>query len=277
MIPAASIAAWRGTAPWPEDNQVEQDLILSRLMIEISNDDLLGDELSLRGGTCLHKVHLPTPLRYSEDLDYVRRTKSPVGPVLDALRDLATRVGLENHHTDLRGQMAHAKFDAAPTSGVGRIRVKVEVNIAETEALLPRIARPLSVQSPWWQGDGQISTFTIEELMGTKLRALYQRSKGRDLFDLWLVLTRLDPEDERIVAALHHYMGNDAFTFPELSLNLSAKLQDRDFAADPTQLVRDVPEGYTPAEAANLVMERLGPHLRNAPAGSEIRGDSWRR
>ena len=90
MIPPANIVAWRNQAPWPEDNQVEQDLILSRLIVEIANDELLGPELAFRGGTCLHKVHLPAPLRYSEDLDYVRSTKSGIGRFLDAIRDIAT-------------------------------------------------------------------------------------------------------------------------------------------------------------------------------------------
>jgi predicted nucleotidyltransferase component of viral defense system len=277
LIPAANITAWRHHAPWPDDNQVEQDLILSRLMVEIANDDLLGDELALRGGTCLHKLHLQTPLRYSEDLDYVRRSKSGVGPVLDAIREVATRLGLEAHGTDLRGQMAHSSFDAEPTSGVGRIRVKVEVNIAETAALLPRLALPLAVESPWWKGRAEISTFAVEELMGTKLRALYQRNKGRDLFDLWLVLTSLDPDERAIVSAFHHYMGPDAFTFPELSLNLSAKLDDRDFTADLNPLVRNLPDGYMPASAADLIMERLGVQLRNAPDGNGVRDGAWRR
>jgi predicted nucleotidyltransferase component of viral defense system len=48
--------------------------VLSRLIIEIANDDYLGSELVFRGGTCLHKLVAPTPLRYSEDLDYVRTT-----------------------------------------------------------------------------------------------------------------------------------------------------------------------------------------------------------
>jgi len=55
-------------APWPERRQVEQDLILSRLILEIAADALLGKELAFRGGTCLHKLHLPAALRYSEDL-----------------------------------------------------------------------------------------------------------------------------------------------------------------------------------------------------------------
>lgn len=184
MIPAANIANWRRKAPWPEDNQVEQDLILSRLMVEIANHDLLGTELAMRGGTCLHKLHLPAPLRYSEDLDYVRRTRSGVGPVLDALRALATGLGLDDRGTDRTGQMVHATFDATPTSGVGRIRIKVEVNVVEVEPCFGRATIPLAVDSPWWQGGGEIGTFATEELLGTKLRALYQRSKGRDLFDL---------------------------------------------------------------------------------------------
>ena len=277
MIPAANVAAWRRQAPWPEDNQVEQDLILSRLMVEIAKDDLLGTELALRGGTCLHKLHLSAPLRYSEDLDYVRRTHSGVGPILDALRELAVRIGLDDRGTDRTGQMAHASFDATPTSGVGRMRVKVEINIAETDPCFPRIAIPLAVESPWWQGGAEIATFTVEELMGTKLRALYQRSKGRDLFDLWHVLTDLGPDEAKIVTALEHHMGAKAFTFPELSLNLSAKLADRDFRADLPQLVTSLPETYDPDRAANAIMERLGPRLRNAPDRAAIRDGAWRR
>jgi predicted nucleotidyltransferase component of viral defense system len=45
--------------------------VLSRLIIEIANNATLGEELVFRGGTCLHKLYLSKPLRYSEDLDYV--------------------------------------------------------------------------------------------------------------------------------------------------------------------------------------------------------------
>jgi len=40
-----------------------------------------------------------------------------------------------------------------------------------------------------------VLTFEPAELVATKLRALYQRRMGRDLFDLWLALTHigLDP------------------------------------------------------------------------------------
>ena len=66
--------------------------MLSRLICEIANHDALRDELVFRGGTCLHKLHLPHSLRYSEDLDYVRATHGPIGPFLDALRDIPAEV-----------------------------------------------------------------------------------------------------------------------------------------------------------------------------------------
>lgn len=61
MIPRDSIVEWGVTHPWPEFDQIEQDLLLSKSIIEISNDDILGEELALRGGTAFHKLFLPKP------------------------------------------------------------------------------------------------------------------------------------------------------------------------------------------------------------------------
>ena len=95
MIPHAAITAWRGVVPWSSSAQVEQDLLLSRLIVEIGNDPLLGHELIFRGGTCFHKLYLPAPLRYNEDLDHVRRTNSAIRPIFDALRSIGERVGMK--------------------------------------------------------------------------------------------------------------------------------------------------------------------------------------
>ncbi|HUY60838.1 MAG TPA: nucleotidyl transferase AbiEii/AbiGii toxin family protein [Candidatus Dormibacteraeota bacterium] len=73
MIPRAFIAEWSNRVGWPTVEQVEQDLAMSRLIVEIANDPYLGEELVFRGGTCLHKLHLSPAQRWSEDLGYVRR------------------------------------------------------------------------------------------------------------------------------------------------------------------------------------------------------------
>ena len=87
MIPRAQITAWRARAPWSTDAQVEQDLALSRALVDLFSDDLLGRELAFRGGTALHKLHLEPAGRYSEDIDLVQTEAGPIGPVLDAIHE----------------------------------------------------------------------------------------------------------------------------------------------------------------------------------------------
>lgn len=276
MIPRAYITEWQRRVPWPELYQVEQDLILSRLMIEIATNELLGHELVMRGGTCLHKLHLAEPRRYSEDLDYVRRNAGGFGPYLDELRAIAGDVGLAVSDVDFSGPMVHMMLDAEPTVGPGQIRIKVETNIAETDFFAEPQAIEHVVESRWWSGAAPVATFSLNEMMATKFRALYQRSKGRDLFDLWLVLTTEDVDPDQIVAGLHHYMGDSAFTYPQLRLNLVDKLGDADFRSDVDVLVTSLPEGYAADAAADLVIGQLGSRLHNAPDAEAIRDGGWR-
>ena len=72
MIPEAAITHWRNVAPWPQDVQVEQDLMLSRALIEIFREPKLSKSVRLRGGTALHKLFFSPGQRYSEDIDLVQ-------------------------------------------------------------------------------------------------------------------------------------------------------------------------------------------------------------
>ena len=121
MIPEAAITEWGRTVPWPTVEQIEQDLLLSRLIIEIANDDYLGDELVFRGDTCLHKLHAPHPLRYSEDLDYVRSTGGGIRELARAVSQIGRRLGM-----DVRTRLTeHPKMflRASYEAGAGPMRV----------------------------------------------------------------------------------------------------------------------------------------------------------
>ncbi len=74
--------------PWASQRQVEQDLIISRAIVAIFSDPFLRAELRFRGGTALNKLHFPTSLRYSEDIDLVRTTAGPIRPILDQVHDV---------------------------------------------------------------------------------------------------------------------------------------------------------------------------------------------
>lgn len=184
MISEAELGHWRSVVPWVERSQVEQDLVLSRLIIEIAQHPLLGSELVFRGGTCFHKLWLDRPWRYSEDLDYVRRSATGVGEVFDALRDVATAVGFDDIATQV-GRHPKVRLRSTLDDG-GRLQVKIEMNTFEQSPARPTVTRRYAVASPWFSGNAEVPTFTIEELTATKIRALFQRRKGRDPFDLWL-------------------------------------------------------------------------------------------
>jgi predicted nucleotidyltransferase component of viral defense system len=86
MIPAAMITEWSQLCPWTSLAQVEQDLVLSRALVEIYRVPALRDGLVFVGGTALHKLVLQPSARYSEDLDFVQIREEPIGETLDLLR-----------------------------------------------------------------------------------------------------------------------------------------------------------------------------------------------
>lgn len=78
MIPMMNIIAWSNVVPWAEQRQVEQDLIISRAIIELFSEPFLSEQLRFRGGTALNKLHFPAPIRNSEDIDLVPTATGPI-------------------------------------------------------------------------------------------------------------------------------------------------------------------------------------------------------
>lgn len=77
----------------------------------------------------------------------------------------------------------------------------------------------------------KIKSFQIEEILATKLRALYQRNKGRDLFDMWYALKTISPDPEKIVSSFKQYMINEgnSVSGKEFITNLKHKSEDNNF------------------------------------------------
>ena len=149
MIPAQNIVAWGNVVPWADQRQVEQDLIISRALIEIFSDAMLRDELRFRGGTALNKLHFPASLRYSEDIDLVRTSAGPIGPILDQLRVvLEPWLGRAQFDQSPVAPKFRFRVDAEDGSGVP-IRLKIEINTREIEAFDVPAALPLQVANPW--------------------------------------------------------------------------------------------------------------------------------
>lgn len=207
MIPQFNIIAWSAKAPWPEPRQIEQDLIISRALIEIFSDPLLKAELRFRGGTALNKLFFPTPLRYSEDIDLTRTAPGPFKPIIDHLRD-ALEPWLGKAAYDRSNTAPKLRFRVPAEDGSGELKLKIEINTDEIEAYDQVQALPFSIDSPWFSGTTTISTFSFEEILATKLRALLQRDKGRDLLDLAHAIDiQPSPDAKRIVSYMGQYLA----------------------------------------------------------------------
>lgn len=183
MIPRPYIAKWQEYSPWNEFSQVEQDLIISRTLVEIFSDDFLRENLAFRGGTALHKLYLNPAPRYSEDIDLVQIKEGPIKPIMERLNEVITFFE-EKRTTQVRGHGAKALYRFTSEYEEIRMRLKLEINCKEHFNVLEWVDFPFEVKSEWFSGKAELRTYNINELLGTKLRALYQRSKGRDLFDL---------------------------------------------------------------------------------------------
>ncbi len=266
MIPQAHITAWRAFAPWGDDAQVEQDLALSRAVVEVFAEPELAESLALRGGTALSKLYIHPPCRYSEDVDLVQVKPGAIGELLDVIRRrLDPWLGRPKRSSSAASVTLTYRFESE-VPPVRPLRLKIEINTREHFSVLAYHSRSLSVENPWFTGTADVTTYTLDELMGTKLRALYQRQKGRDLFDLWLCLSRglLDPG--QVVTCFAAYMKHAGQTISraEFERNLSAKEGNLAFQDDIRPLLT-AGVHYDADIAMALVRENLVARMTGEP------------
>lgn len=259
MIPKAYITEWSNNVPWQTNEQVEQDLVICRALIEIFKDDFLADNLAFRGGTALHKLYLQPQPRYSEDIDLVQVRSEPIKETIQHLQKALSFLGKSNVTPRKDNNTVYYRFESE-FPPVQKMKLKIETNCREHFSILGWEKKPFNVKSEWFQGECQLTTYKLEELLGTKLRALYQRRKGRDLFDLWKALTSSNANPDLIIKCYKEYM-NFSLEKPipskkEFLLKIEAKKIDPDFLGDTAGLLRP-DEKYNHEEAFKIVIDTL--------------------
>ena len=147
-----------------------------------------------------------------------------------------------------------------------RLRLKVEINSREHFSVYGFKREPFAVSTRWFEGACDISTYALAELLGSKMRALYQRKKGRDLFDLAITLEKAAVDPDRIVAAFSEYMARDGHrvTRAQFERNIEAMLRDPQFNADIGPLLANE-YSWDVESAAATVRSRLITQLPGEP------------
>ena len=193
-------------APWPDARQIEQDLIISRALCDLFNASALKNKIAFRGGTAINKLLFKQPLRYSEDIDLVQTQAIPIGATIDAIREALSWLGKCNR--EQAGHSMHLVFKFTPEADPqAMLKIKVEINTREHKHLFGIRSYPFAVENDWYEGETKIASFEPEELFGTKLRALLQRRKNRDLFDLHHGLDQLAMDQDKLIVCFDHYLA----------------------------------------------------------------------
>lgn len=272
-ITRQDILAHQTVVPWAAQYQVEQDLLLCRAMVALFEDKFLSAQIAMRGGTLLHKVHLAPPARYSEDIDLVAVGARPADHIRRAIRRVLTEVlgtpkasvwdtlVLAIRNTVKPSRVLRMTYSARSIIEPNRtLEIVVEANVTERKPHRAVVEMPFSFPFRDKPVQTHIKGFDIHEMLGTKMRAMFQRKRGRDLFDLYWALTKsptpVDPA--AIIASFEHYLkqeGTKAGRAEFIGI-LDGHLKDRGFCSDMQPLLRtDIT--YDPQAAGKYVKTHL--------------------
>ena len=243
QITARILRNWADEGGIPDLALAELDYRLVHALRAIYTDPFLRDRLYLKGGTALNKLYLPGASRLSVDLDFnatgtkeqVLQERTPIGEaILSALEQQDS-----DYDLTYRGRYdqltVYARF--SPLSGTTRQRLKVEVSFIERFAILGRVEHSL-VPAPFDEPLA-INTYHLEELTSTKLRALHDRRKGRDIYDLFRIADlELNEAAVRKMVLYYFYRAYKVFHYPSFVSNVERKIAKRGFRDDVRALIR---------------------------------------
>lgn len=182
---------------------VEKDYVLGWLLWGIGTDPVLSQSWVFKGGTCLKKCYIET-YRFSEDLDFTVLPGGPFRPedVEPALLRTLVRIAAESGIDFSTAPRLRLRPNAASTEGrvyyTGPRRTRqpsrVKLDISADE----RVVRPPVLQEighPYpdsFPSGGTIRCYSFDELFAEKIRAMAQRGRPRDLYDIINLFRRND-------------------------------------------------------------------------------------
>ena len=178
---------------------VEKDYVLGWLLVGIAQHAELREHWVFKGGTCLKKCYFET-YRFSEDLDFSLSPSAlySADELLRQLKELARHVnevsGIELPEGSIvveskRNKQGQPTFRArigyrGPLAVPTLPRVLLDLTQNEVIAATPT-SRPIFHPYPDdLPEDALVSAYSLEELFAEKTRALHERMRPRDLYDV---------------------------------------------------------------------------------------------
>jgi predicted nucleotidyltransferase component of viral defense system len=178
------------------EDVVEKDYVIGWLLWGIGSNPAFSTSWAFKGGTCLKKCYLET-YRFSEDLDFTVLPGGLINPdeVLYALQDIFKRI-YDQIGIDFRERTPLIRQRPDGNSSEGRVyyrgprnapelaSIKLDLTTAEKIArptVLQKISHPYPEELP---SPATVRCYSFEELFAEKLRAMGERCRPRDLYDI---------------------------------------------------------------------------------------------
>jgi len=290
-----------GLAP----NVIEKDYVLGWMLAGIFADAELGPSWVFKGGTCLKKCYFET-YRFSEDLDFTLSDPAHLDEafLFRAFGRIAAWVyeqaGIELPQETIRFELYDNK--RGHRSAQGRVgyrgpmgrggdapRIKLDLTNDEVLVLEPVVR---DVHHPYSDGSPELMKiwcYSFEEVFAEKVRALAERSRPRDLYDV-VHLYRHDelrPDRAIILDALRKKCAFKEIPTPTAALIQTADVRD-EMEADWTEMLgHQLPTLPPFAQAwdeipklfdwlAGTVEKPIRPLMQTGGAGGTEIDESWR-
>lgn len=181
------------------DDVVEKDYVLGWVLAGIGTEPALRDGWVFKGGTCLKKCYLET-FRFSEDLDFTVLESGPIAEdeVSGILDQMLERIGRES---GLDFAVREPRLRVRPNGSVeGRIYYRgprnapnpasIRLDLTRDERVArPPVMRPIQHLYPDQLPEpATVRCYSLEEVYAEKIRAMGERGRPRDLYDIVFLL-----------------------------------------------------------------------------------------
>lgn len=196
-------------------NIIEKDYVLGWVLAGISNHPEIGSNWVFKGGTCLKKCYFET-YRFSEDLDFTLKNSNHLSQdfLINAFKEIANWIyeasGIEipqdlihfEIYTNPRGnKSAQGKFSyRGPMQPRGALpTIKFDLTgdeILVLDSVIREVSHPYSDSLA---GGIHVQCYCFEELFAEKIRALVERLRPRDLYDVVHLYRHHDILPDRLV------------------------------------------------------------------------------
>ncbi len=190
MIPRTCIQQYAdGLVFTPTLKQAEQALLLRRVMVAVGEHGDLKDKLVCSGGTTLHQALLPNPLRHSEDLDLLVIKRAPLKPVYNAFYDIGEYLGFSDVAVQSRKKFPKIYYGIEhENNDRGLLKIELSQEPASLTMAADSVSREVSIDTPWYSGAAAVRCVTPVDLAASKVSAIHNRNKPRDLSDLQIIV-----------------------------------------------------------------------------------------